>query len=297
MNGILKTLLRKFFNSLGYVVLKKENFENFSVGSIESKESDTAAGNSLVVTNNRNSTFAKKVEGTSALRSPVMDEYSKLKSVVKNHAAGAFPTNRLRMIEQILPSAIKNSAETGCGKSTVLFSNLSETHKVFALDDRQHADSSVNFFSECPLTKNDRIEIIFGPTQETLLNYNSHETYDVVLIDGPHGFPFPEMEYYFFYPHIREGGFLIIDDVNIPTIGRLADFVAEDDMFDLIDIIDGTAVFKRTSAPVFDPKGDGWWEQKFNRRRVSPKREIFLDDGPAVDIVSLQKLDRRIYGE
>jgi len=40
----------------------------------------------------------------------------------------------------------------------------------------------------------------------------------------------------------------------------MGDILAEDDMWDLFEIIDnGTAPFRRTEAPLFDPHGDGWW--------------------------------------
>ena len=99
------------------------------------------------------------------------------------------------------------------------------------LDDREHGEnSSVNYFKTCELTNNDRVHLVFGPTQKTLPNYSDFKSYDVVLIDGPHGYPFPEMEYYYFYPHLRTNGLLILDDVHIATIGRLADVIAEDAM-------------------------------------------------------------------
>lgn len=197
----------------------------------------------------------------------------------------------------LFPQGIGHSAETGCGKSTVLFSNISEQHTVFALDDRHLGDeSSVNFYEKCPLTRLDRVRAIFGPTQLTLPRYDFSQEFDVVLIDGPHGFPFPELEYYYFYPHIRAGGVLIIDDVNIPTIGRMADIISEDEMWELVRVVASTAIFRRTGAPTFDPLGDGWWTQRYNRRRVSPSRPIHLPDGPIVDKITAMKLDVRIHG-
>jgi hypothetical protein len=227
-----------------------------------------------------------------------MDQYSNLSSWSKaEHISGTFPNESLKEIEKILPSSFEYSAETGCGKSTILFSNLAQRHKVFTIDDRNMtANSSVVFFKKCPLTKLNRIEVIFGPTQLTLPQYKKHKKYDVVLLDGPHGYPFPELEYFYFYPHIKKGGILIVDDVLIPTIGRMADFVAEDEMFELIEVISNTAVFRRTNADTFDPYGDGWWTQRFNRRRVSPKSEIFLKDGPVIEIISSQKIDHKING-
>lgn len=187
----------------------------------------------------------------------------------KPHVAGAFSTSVLRRLEELLPPDIKFSAETGCGKSTILFSNVSLHHTVFCLDDREVGDdSSVKYFQSCEITKNDRVHLEFGPTQKTLPFFTAFKPYDVVLIDGPHGYPFPEMEYYYFYPHLRPGGILIIDDVHIATIGRLADVIAEDEMFEPVELVSTTAVFRRTDAPAFDPTGDGWWLQDFNRRRI-----------------------------
>jgi hypothetical protein len=194
----------------------------------------------------------------------------------KSHVAGAFPTHVLKRLEELLPRNVVNSVETGCGKSTIMFSGISQHHTVFCIDDREHGDnSSINFFANCPITKNERIEMVLGPTQRTLPRYEGFRPYDVVLIDGPHGYPFPEIEYYYFYPHIRTNGLLILDDVHIATIGRLGDFIAEDPMFELVELVASTAVFRRTDAPLFDPLGDGWWEQDFNRRRI-PRHMPYL---------------------
>ena len=128
----------------------------------------------------------------------------------------------------------------------------------------------------CELTQTQRLELVLGPTQLTLSKYNRFVPYDVVLLDGPHGYPFPEIEYYFFYPHLRPGGLLIIDDVHIATIGRFADFIAEDAMFEFIELVSSTAIFKRTDVPTFDPSGDGWWTQNYNRRRI-PVGDLYLE--------------------
>ena len=106
------------------------------------------------------------------------------------------------------------------------------------------------------------------------------------LIDGPHGWPFPELEYWHFYQRIQPGGILIVDDVSIPTIGRMADVIAEDVMWTLVDVVATTALFRRTDAPVFDPLGDGWWTQRFNQRRVYQGHPAHHDDGGPRDLVT-----------
>jgi Methyltransferase domain len=186
----------------------------------------------------------------------------------KSHNAGAFPSSVLIQLEKLMPKKVKASAETGCGKSTILFSNISAHHTVFCLDDRKDKESSIKYFQSCPVTKPKNIELVLGPTQISMPKYKKYQKYDVVLIDGPHGFPFPELEYYYFYPHLKEGSLLIVDDVHIATIGRLADFINEDPMFEFVKLVATTAVFRRTGVETFDPTGDGWWLQDFNRRRI-----------------------------
>jgi hypothetical protein len=216
-----------------------------------------------------------------------------------NHAGHAFPTSVLARIEELLPQSMLRTAETGCGKSTILFSNISSSHTVFALDDTSLPDSSVAFYRDCPITKSEVVRSVFGPTQRTLRTFKHEGDYDCVLIDGPHGWPFPEFEYLMFFPKIRLGGFLLLDDCVVPTIGRMADVLAEDPMWDLVEIVgSNTAVFKRTGVQTFDPDGDGWWEQPFNRRRVSTKRQIWMKaDASVIDAVSSLKLDRILHGE
>ena len=213
------------------------------------------------------------------------------------HHAGTFPTETLAAIERLLPSQMSVTAETGCGKSTIFFSNVSREHHVFTYDDRGGEASSVDYYVKCTLTRLDRVVTHFGPTQRTVPSFEHPADYDAVLLDGPHGWPFPELEYYYFYPKIRTGGFLIVDDLAIPTIGRMADVLAEDEMWALRAVAgSNTAIFQRTEAPCFDPLGDGWWTQRFNRRRVSPRREIFLPAADLKDEVSSLNLDRKLSG-
>lgn len=213
----------------------------------------------------------------------------------RNHRGHAFSSETLKHVESRLPPLIERSAETGCGKSTVLFSNLSLQHHVFCIDDTGEAGSSVDFYRRCSLTRLDRLVEIFGPTQQTLPKFDFSDVYDVVLLDGPHGFPFPELEYFYFYPRIKQFGVLVVDDVNIPSIGRMAEIILEDEMWDFEALIEGTLLLRRTDSPTFDPSGDGWWEQHFNRSRVSPERDIYRPMKSDKILPRLGDLDSEIF--
>jgi hypothetical protein len=155
------------------------------------------------------------------------------------------------------------SAETGAGGSTLLLSNLSRAHTVFA------AENSTNTLARVrasPLFRADRTTIVEGPTQRTLPAHALDGAMEAVLLDGPHAFPFPQLEYYYFYPRLGPGALLIVDDIHIPSVHDLFRFLKRDDMFELEECVGTAAFFRRTGAPLFDPYGDGWERQGYNRR-------------------------------
>ncbi len=180
------------------------------------------------------------------------------------HTAGSLGRKVLqRIVHHAGTGMLSRTAETGSGKSTLLFSRMSRHHTVFALD----YGGSISAVRNSPLFDSSAVEFVEGATQKTLPGYRFDGKLDLVLIDGPHGYPFPELEYWHFYPHIAAGGLLVIDDIHIPTIHNLFAFVRDDAMFELLEVAGTTAIFRRTAAPLFDPYGDGWWEQGYNKKR------------------------------
>jgi hypothetical protein len=156
---------------------------------------------------------------------------------------------------------IDYSAETGAGATTLLLSHMSRNHTVFAVDS---ADGSVRSVKRSPLLNGSTVTFVEGPTQQTLPRHEFHHKLQAVIIDGPHAYPFPDLEYYFFYPHLDTGALLMLDDIHIRSIHNLFEFLRADPMFRLDEVVGRTAFFTRTEAPTFNPLGDSWWEQNYN---------------------------------
>ncbi len=175
-----------------------------------------------------------------------------------------------RLIYRQFPAGMSASAETGAGKSTVLYSILSKRHLCFTVDDRAVLD----IVRGSPHFKKDTVRFVLGPSQKTLPQHVWDTTIDLALIDGAHAYPYPDMDYWAFYPQINTGGLLIIDDINIPTIRKLFDFLVDETMFELSTVEDNTAFFVRTSEPTFYPFGDGWWTQGYNQRNLVHKQAL-----------------------
>jgi hypothetical protein len=159
---------------------------------------------------------------------------------------------------------IRRSAETGCGVTTLLLSHLSQNHTVFALDVGQ----SVSGVRNSPLLRPGVTTFVEGPSQQTLPGFRFDAKLQLTLIDGPHAYPFPDLEYYYLYPQLEPGALLVLDDIHIQSIHNLFKFLSSDPMFHLDATVRTTALFTRTDAPTFDPRGDCWEKQGYNRRTL-----------------------------
>jgi hypothetical protein len=218
------------------------------------------------------------MESSAEMPETVVDDILSYERSVRVQKAGSLSATILAAIVELAPRPLLLSVETGCGKSTVLLSNLSERHICFTLDDISwyppgDTQASLTFVRRCPSFHPERTHFILGPTQRTVPAHKFKQPIDLALIDGPHGFPFPDMEYYHLYPRLRPGALLIIDDIHIPTVGRLFEFVSEDEMFEVIRVDGCTAFLRRTNAPIFNPELDGWELQRFNASRVGKPSE------------------------
>jgi predicted O-methyltransferase YrrM len=181
------------------------------------------------------------------------------------HGAGSLSRQALEAVaRRAAGRVIRHSAETGCGASTLLLSHLSENHTVFSLD----VAASMTNIRLSPLLRSGVVAFVEGPSQRTLPRHEFSEKLQLVLLDGPHAYPFPDLEYYYLYPHLETGALLILDDIQIPTIHHLFDFLRHDRMFHLDEVVRNTAFFTRTAEPTLDPEGDGWQAQRYNERTL-----------------------------
>jgi len=162
------------------------------------------------------------------------------------------------------------SAETGCGLSTIILSALVERHLCFTVA----TGNSLSHVQAAPHLHKENVSFVIGPSQLTLPKFSFSHPLDSVLIDGGHGFPFAQLDYYYFYPQIRRGGLLIVDDIHIPVVNQLYEVLKEDAMWKHLENVVYTAFFERTDAPLFDPHADNWWLQGFNKKHFKNREAL-----------------------
>lgn len=162
------------------------------------------------------------------------------------------------------------TAETGCGLSTIILSALAESHVCFTVAE----GNPLHRVESAPHLHRERVAFVIGPSQITLPRYSFTRSLDFALIDGAHAFPIPQMDYFYFYQHIRMGGILVVDDFHIPIIRQMYDFLRDDRMWTHLEDTMTTAFFERSDGPMFDPLGGGWQDQQFNQRHFSDRSLI-----------------------
>ena len=198
------------------------------------------------------------------------------------HTVGSLPNPVLdAMVRHLSNRQVDHSLETGSGKSTLILSHISRDHSCFSID----LGRSLSVVRESPLLNRETVTFIEGPSQKTLPAHQFTTKLQFALLDGPHAFPFPHLEYYFVYPHLEENALLVVDDIKVPTTYDLFEFLRADQMFELVEVMhNNTAFFRRTDAPTFDPVGEGWWLQRYNEPDGERSRAVaaLLEPEPEV---------------
>jgi hypothetical protein len=123
-----------------------------------------------------------------------------------------------------------------------------------------------------------QITFITEPSQNALPGLESPPL-DLVLIDGGHGFPTPLVDWFYTAGKLKQGGYLIVDDIWVWSCQILRDFLIEQPQWELVTEFEGrTAVFRK--------KDDGsewleWTQQPLVARGGRLKwinGELFLDE-------------------
>ena len=155
------------------------------------------------------------------------------------------------------------TAETGCGGSTILLSHLSERHIAFAIEGK---DQTITELRAHPSLRPERVVFVEGETRVTTPSFDFGSELDLLLLDGPHAYPLPQVEFAHLFPHLRIDGWLVIDDIQIPSVHELFRFLKCHPGLVLEEIVVRTAFFRRLSRDDHGP--DGWEFQTMNRHTV-----------------------------
>lgn len=157
--------------------------------------------------------------------------------------------------------------ETGAGLSTALLALLGAVHTAITPDEAEVRRLATYCARHGIPTTKVRFEI--GYSQDLLPALAPGEL-DLVLIDGSHAFPVPFIDWYYCAVHLRQGGLMLIDDIQLWTGRVLKDYLATDPGWRHEGSPDRAVVFRKVKP--FD-QHVSWVHQPFMTTRSLVWRE------------------------
>jgi hypothetical protein len=159
----------------------------------------------------------------------------------------------------------ESTAETGCGGSTIVLSHLSRRHLAFAIEGES---ASITGLRSSADLQAEAVTFVEGQTKDTAPGFQFGSPLDLVLLDGPHAYPLPQLEYAYFFPKIKSGGWLVLDDLQIRSVYELFSFLRHEASVVLEEVVVRTAFFRKVDGRPADRSPDGWWLQGINQRPI-----------------------------
>jgi predicted O-methyltransferase YrrM len=183
------------------------------------------------------------------------------------HASGGELTAAFRLDDatlEFLDEALRlgmRTVETGAGTSTVLFAARSGGHTCIAPDSALF--DRIRHYCGGIGVDDGRVAYIVDRSEQALPRLNLGRI-DLALIDGRHGFPAPFIDWYYLAGALKTGGLLIVDDVDIWTGQTLADFLANESDWKVVEQLPRAAAFRKRGDSAQDKE---WTGQPFVYRR------------------------------
>jgi hypothetical protein len=151
------------------------------------------------------------------------------------------------------------SLETGCGASTIVFAAAGARHTAVFLNDSEGravvtwcGDHGIDLAT---------VTLRAGSSSQVLPALDPGPL-DLVMVDGCHGFPFPQLDWYYAAAHLVDGGILIVDDTQLAAPYELRRYLEHDPRWERLHVGSQWVAFKRLGQGSLDEE---WTEQTFHQ--------------------------------
>jgi len=159
--------------------------------------------------------------------------------------------------------------ETGSGISTLVFALRGCRH--IAVTPNAEEAANIRSYAFANSISLDHVEFVLEPSENYLPRCESKDL-DLVLIDGKHAFPWPIIDWFYTADRLKQGGILVLDDIQMPSVAILKDFLMEDPRWQLeLSLGRRAMAVKKISGPIHDV---AWHMQPYITRRYGRKARL-----------------------
>ena len=151
------------------------------------------------------------------------------------------------------------SLETGCGATTIVFAAAGAHHAAVFLDESEGL--AVQSWCQVHDISTEDVSFYPGSSSVTLPRLEIGDL-DLVVVDGCHGFPFPQLDWYYAASHLVDGGILIVDDTHLAAPYELRRYLEHDPRWERIRVGSQWVAFRRTGSGTLDEE---WMSQSFHQ--------------------------------
>lgn len=165
----------------------------------------------------------------------------------------------LRLIARRVAPGMR-TLETGAGHTTAAFAIAGADH-VAVTPDREQAERIAAWLADHGVAASPRF---IHESSDVALPAGAGlpETVDFALIDGAHRFPFAMLDWHYIEARVPVGGIVGVDDIHMPSVRILYDFLAGESDWRLVEEFAVTAFFERVAKR---PNKWDWADQDMNR--------------------------------
>lgn len=157
--------------------------------------------------------------------------------------------------------------ETGAGVSTLVFALKRCEH--IAVTPKTDEIERIKLYAKNKHIPLERVRFVAKPSERYLPGAEDSGM-DLVLIDGNHSFPWPLLDWFYTADRLKRGGRMVIDDINLPAVKSLAQFLLSDPKRwrKSASFKRRTAVFEKLTDVALDVNGDREWKEVYSWRRL-----------------------------
>jgi hypothetical protein len=156
--------------------------------------------------------------------------------------------------------------ETGAGYSTVLFAALAKHHYCCTESERE-ADKILAYLKRIDVS-GENVSFLIGSSDKTLPSLATDTVIDFGYIDGCHGYPFPALDWHYIDKHLRVGGIIGMDNVELRPVREHCDFLEENGTYRLVEAVND-GYFIRFYEKLSNDRRE-WIDQPYSRAKQDP---------------------------